>query len=111
MKKYLPVNHQILLANGENDYTEIEENGRTIHLYGVDPDSEEKWVHAYTTLPEDLIICEVREEQPTEKEILQSFYKSICEEAEKTMSTPPYKLEGAHYNAMKRILNQKGIEV
>lgn len=45
------------------------------------------------------------------RRILLEFYKAVCALAEQNMMKPPYKLEGAHYNAMKTILKEQNIDV
>jgi hypothetical protein len=46
--------------------------------------------------------------QTYNKEVIISFVKEVCIEAEQTMLKTG-KLEGAHYNAMKQICKENGI--
>jgi hypothetical protein len=48
--------------------------------------------------------------QLTEAQILRAFYVDVCAEAEKIMAQTNT-VSGAHWNAMKRVLAAKGIEV
>ena len=47
--------------------------------------------------------------QRTEADILRDFYRDVCAEAERIMAETN-KVEGAHWNAMRRVLNRKGID-
>ncbi len=49
-------------------------------------------------------------ETTREEDILRYFYAEVCAEAEKIMAQTGT-VSGAHYNAMKRVLKRKGIEV
>ena len=45
-----------------------------------------------------------------EPDILRKFYRDVCEEAERIMAETNT-VSGAHWNAMRRVLSRKGIEV
>ena len=47
---------------------------------------------------------------PTEQDILRQFYADVCAEAE-TIMAQTNTVSGAHWNAMKRVLKRRGVEV
>lgn len=48
--------------------------------------------------------------ESTEKQTLSNFYSQVCDQAERNMESTGT-VSGAHWNAMRKVLNDKGIEV
>ncbi len=74
------------------------------HARGPDPSWDMGWK------PGDEDVATKLWNLRSDTDILRDFYRDVCAEAESIMALTGT-VSGAHYNAMKRILKRKGIEV